>query len=547
MTKQIISRVISILLAFVIFMGVMVGCNNTTGELDAQQNSEMKTIRMLGIDYSAYDQSGKSVNLSDWINDPECRIWQKVVTDLEERGIRLEVELFSRNQYFTALQTKIISGLEDYDWVFLGDMVDQETRSFLIEQGIVMPINEIWENYSDGTANFFYSKGDGAGLAKMRIHEDGNIYYLGNSSSGSYDGLKSSNPYGINIRYDWLEKIGAEIPETTEELYQVLMEFQRNDVNGSGVRDEVVSVNWCSFENGFAQAFGLGHELICFDPVSGEMTSPFYQENIKEYFAYMNKLYRAGLLDTTFADSSEIQENKLSATTQYFVYSGDESRVVVPEGALPVQWVPIMPLAECADKYTCKLVWTKSPTDYFGVTSSADKEAIGILLDYISSVEFDTLSFYGIEGYSYALVNGYPVKYQNPTQSDAQVMSNFFALWVYLLPSIQRVDYKVMLSGMNNYPEKVAGCNKYYLNMEDYGVFYSPMTMMGESNKVETERIAVISVDLKTYTEDLMLNLVTGEKSLDDWDSYIKDLKTLGLDEMLEIYQERFERYLKNR
>lgn len=47
---------------------------------------------MLGIDCSANDQSGNQVYLSDWINDPECRIWNKVVTDLKERGIRLEVE-----------------------------------------------------------------------------------------------------------------------------------------------------------------------------------------------------------------------------------------------------------------------------------------------------------------------------------------------------------------------------------------------------------------------------------------------------------------------
>ncbi|NLK49033.1 MAG: extracellular solute-binding protein, partial [Candidatus Cloacimonetes bacterium] len=372
MKIQIRKRVFCVLLVLVIVVGVLPGCGNAVEEMETQQNAEIKTIRMLGIDFSANDQSGNQVFLSDWINDPECRIWQKVVTDLEERGIRLEVELFPRSQYFTVLQNKILSGLEDYDWVFLGDMVDQETRAFLIEQGIVVPINEIWENYSDGTAYTFYSKGGGSTLAKMRTHEDGNVYYLGNSSESSYGGLKVSNPYGINIRYDWLEKVNLEIPQTTEELYEVLMAFQRYDVNESGVRDEVASVNWLSFENGFAQAFGLGHELICFDPVSGEMTSPFYQENIKEYFAYMNKLDRAGLLDVTFTDASEMQENKLSTTTQFFVYSGDESRVVVPEGELPVQWVPIVPVAEYADKYSCQLGWRKAPTDYFGVTSHAD-------------------------------------------------------------------------------------------------------------------------------------------------------------------------------
>jgi hypothetical protein len=33
-----------------------------------------------------------------------------------------------------------------------------------------------------------------------------------------------------------------------------------------------------------------------------------------------------------------------------------------------------------------------------------------------------------------------------------------------------------------------------------------------------------------------------GEKSLDNWDSYIADLKRLGLDEVIAIYQARLDR-----
>jgi len=36
-----------------------------------------------------------------------------------------------------------------------------------------------------------------------------------------------------------------------------------------------------------------------------------------------------------------------------------------------------------------------------------------------------------------------------------------------------------------------------------------------------------------------------GQKSMDDWDSYIKDLKDLGLDEMISINQARYDRAMK--
>lgn len=36
-----------------------------------------------------------------------------------------------------------------------------------------------------------------------------------------------------------------------------------------------------------------------------------------------------------------------------------------------------------------------------------------------------------------------------------------------------------------------------------------------------------------------------GEKSLDDWDSYMKDLQELGLDELISIQQARCDRAFK--
>ncbi len=543
MKFQVLKRVICFAIAIVF---AVTGCCQSNESWEEKSQIEKKTIRMLGQDFGAYDECGNLVYFSDWINNPDCLIWQKVVSDLEERGICLQIELYPEKQYRSILQTKILEGLEGYDWVYFGDSNDYETRSFLIEQGVVVPINEILENYSDGTAYLFYKNGDGKTLAQMRTYEDGNLYFLGSSSVDRYNGLKVTNPYGINIRYDWLQKLGLELPETTEELYETLRLFQIHDANGNGIKDEVANVDLTSFGNGFAQAFGLGNELVYFDPVTGKMTSPFYQENVKEYFQYMNRLYEAGLLDVTYESSVELQENKLSTITQYFAYSGNESSVKISDGEIPVQWVPIVPLADCADRFLFNLDWRNSPSNYFGITKHADKETIGILLDYISTVEFDTLSFYGIENYSYETINGRPVKYQSPEQRDAQIMTNGFALWVYLLPSFQRVNYEDLLLTLNKYPEKVDACNRYFQNLEDFGVMYSPETMIGEPTLESAKLIQELSIDLKTYQEYLMKQLITGEKSLDHWDSYISDLQELGLDRLINVYQESFNRYIAN-
>ena len=48
--------------------------------------------------------------------------------------------------------------------------------------------------------------------------------------------------------------------------------------------------------------------------------------------------------------------------------------------------------------------------------------------------------------------------------------------------------------------------------------------------------------DFDTYYQELLTKLILGQASMDDWDSYISDMKELGLDELISITQERYDR-----
>jgi hypothetical protein len=58
----------------------------------------------------------------------------------------------------------------------------------------------------------------------------------------------------------------------------------------------------------------------------------------------------------------------------------------------------------------------------------------------------------------------------------------------------------------------------------------------------ESDRMNEILPDLQTYTEELITGIIMGGKSLSGWDGYIADLKRLGLDEYITIYQARLDR-----
>lgn len=52
-----------------------------------------------------------------------------------------------------------------------------------------------------------------------------------------------------------------------------------------------------------------------------------------------------------------------------------------------------------------------------------------------------------------------------------------------------------------------------------------------------------ILTNLNTYSTELATKLALGQKSLDNWDQYMADLKKLGLDQLLEIDQQLLDRY----
>ena len=50
--------------------------------------------------------------------------------------------------------------------------------------------------------------------------------------------------------------------------------------------------------------------------------------------------------------------------------------------------------------------------------------------------------------------------------------------------------------------------------------------------------------EIKTYVTEMTLKFIIGEASLDDWDTYIANLNSMGLDDMVSIKQVAYDRYI---
>jgi hypothetical protein len=74
-----------------------------------------------------------------------------------------------------------------------------------------------------------------------------------------------------------------------------------------------------------------------------------------------------------------------------------------------------------------------------------------------------------------------------------------------------------------------------------YPYSYFAGGILAPSTTQQQSRLTAILPDLNTYIQELCSALVMGEKSLDDvsWNRYIADMKRMGLDEVISIWQAR--------
>jgi len=99
-----------------------------------------------------------------------------------------------------------------------------------------------------------------------------------------------------------LENLNLEMPQTTDELYDVLVAFRDLDPNGNGIQDEIPISGAINTWSGEPQYFLL-NSFVYTDPTyylynnEGKMEFVATSDAFKDGLAYIRKLYSEGLID----------------------------------------------------------------------------------------------------------------------------------------------------------------------------------------------------------------------------------------------------------
>lgn len=210
-----------------------------------------------------------------------------VLDKIEElTGVRVRAIQAAPGEFDTKLNTLIASKT-------LPDImrVDLATANQLIQEGMVMPMDDLLRQYGQDVLNEI---GDILPLAPAN-QIDGQTYMVVSSNTEYMENLA--------IRKDWLSNLGLEMPTDLDSLYDTLVAFTKNDPDQNGKDDTIGIVMTIAqnmqWENLFG-TFGIAYNKpmrLEDGTVTTYMKHPHYLEAI----AYLRKLYQAGVMDPDFA------------------------------------------------------------------------------------------------------------------------------------------------------------------------------------------------------------------------------------------------------
>lgn len=390
----------------------------------------------------------------------------------------------------------------------------------------------------------------------------------------SNDGMIYSMPFiyrhksGNNIlmiREDWLGKLGLSMPVTTDEWYEVLKAFKTQDPNGNGIEDEIpysgIGIqDLCSLvsawglhdekledvTSGSRDEFYLAEKL---HPQDGKIHFSSIEPRYKEALEWFAMLYREGLVDEEIMTNSaeafvmKMKQNLVGSTRGYF--GGDLSTLnrVVPDNGVKEFHMIGAPVLKgpYGDQWHTFVDQAALPQGMVITRRNKYPAVTARWADYWYGPEGQS-RMYGYEGKHYVIKDGIPqwtdYVIKNPEGKSSPEVWGASSPGRSIWPTVWLPE-ELILQGDS--PE--AREAKERVLKPEYLI--EPLPPGLSFSQKENERRNQIMADIRPYVYDSTIKFIIGQKPFSEWDDYVSHVKSLGIVEVLDIYQEAYLKWQK--
>lgn len=459
---------------------------------------------------------------------------------------------------------------DDLPDVLLTDALTPETILSYGESGVFVPLDDYVDD-AELLPNFnAIPEEDRSVMLETMTMANGHMY----SFVRFEPEIWNYTPYRTFINGAWLDKLGLEVPTTTDELKEVLIAFRDNDPNGNGIQDELGVYGYqgkygqntiASIMNAFVyyndQIFNYGLDLA---PDGETVYAPFTSDGWREGLKYMNDLYNEGVLaPSIFTDADSQFKARLNETDNVVGLVSAGSLSNWPDAAnnknfLEMELIPPLTGPE-GISYTMYNLFRPSQIAF--IFNGTDKIELALkFIDAFYASDTSIIARYGEENVDWTRDPEF-MKTQSNAYVEAGIYDNVYVAditqswytignrnWHAVNPRYVN-EYQVNSTSVADKPYDPEDPTQLYAKNYEWYVPRHPENILPPLyytvNEVEEIQEAIINIP--PYVTQTLAEFVTGARDPNsdaDWNQYLAELENMGLSRWLEIAQDAYERTL---
>ncbi|MDR1892000.1 MAG: extracellular solute-binding protein [Oscillospiraceae bacterium] len=472
---------------------------------------------------------------------------------LEQFNIKLQFEIVAISQVSEKTSLAYASkDLPDMFWVMASTSTIH--YPYIDDGGYIAELGQYLDQYGPNIKNMFAE----TPLTKYSVtYDDGKFYMLPMYND------RDNFSWKFFINKTWLSNLRLSMPTSTDELRDVLTAFKEQDANKNGSVSDEIPMMIAAGDPQVGQIplslfspFGLYSytNAWCLDQSTDKVQYAFSTDGYRKGLQYYKGLRDARLLDANFrgAKTTDIY-NRASASVQTVgVFAANSYGSAVSDESFAANYTLLPPLKSSG---IASANWVNTPyeniwSDWFLLTKTCKYPEVAVrLADWLYSQEGTFVALKGPPGapnywnadssgkivinkknipagktdsdFIYSLTPGYPIPHYN---SRAVIDLGNTALESYATQAEK--NYSAQLSSM-------------------YGSL-PPLKALPHLTFTakETAEMQEAGGNFSSYAIQMQWNFIGGTANLNnDWDSYLSQLKQLGIEKIAAYYQTSYNRY----
>ena len=465
----------------------------------------------------------------------------------EETGLKLKFMHPPVNDDGTFFNTTIASG--EWPDLFYTDMffnIYPGGVEGAMDDGILINVDDLVAKYGTNFLKTVDEYDAGTGYITNGIRGDsGAITRFGSMFLAPYvDGRVF---YGPLVRKDWMDKYGLELPVTLDEYTEVLRTFKANGVQVPLALCNIFNQTAFWQSNLVASAFGVTYND--FQVKDGKVVYSMLLPEYRDMLEFLHGWAEEGLIDRdsvnrTLDDCLTVFENGTAgmiithnANTTTIMKVGESMDPDFKSKAIE------FPRKNREDILTLARITHSLNSFSWQISSTCKNPELAVkFVDYLHDDDTRLMTAWGLGNEEYPTY----ITKEDGSREFSDFMNNnptydfTTARQLYTLGVFQ-VQYDDMMERQQYYlPEQLDNWEMWKINNVDTDKIPSLVSMTLDESRDYTD----IMTRVNNYVEEQVYAFIFGDKSFDEYDAFVEQIKSLNIEKACEIKQAGYDRYM---